>query len=80
MKIKIKLNDGTVKYSSNVTKRKFSGILSKLESQNADIAGEASVEYSKGYSNEFTFSSADELKNKISPCLEPALIAEFSGL
>lgn len=78
MSIRIVLDDKTSRYSSKLTKRKLSGMLTTLERQNADIAGTCTIEYSRGFWNAFSFKSSDEFLSKGLPCLEKDLIDEFS--
>lgn len=77
MKLKINFDNGTTRYTQNVSKRKFSAILTKLEPQDEDMSGSASVEYSRGFWNKFDFSNLTELRQKMEPCLERSLLDEF---
>lgn len=80
MKLQINLDDGMTKYTSNVSKRKFGGILTNLQAQNGSMAGSAFVEYAKGYRNSFDFSDLNDLKQKMDPCLEKELMNDFAVL
>lgn len=76
-KLKIKLSDGTTRYTKNVTQRKISGILTNLKAKSATIRGEARVEYAPDYYNEFDFNGEADFKRKVLPCIEKELVNEF---
>lgn len=76
-RLKITLDDGTVRYTENLTKRKVSGILTNLRNNMAIITGTARVIYSPAYYNEFDFDSEDDFKDKILPCIEKELVDDF---
>lgn len=79
MQVKINFKDGKVKYTRNVTQRKFSATYRALERENATFEGSVIVDYGNGYKNEFDFNNKEELMDKMSPCLEKELIDEFRG-
>ena len=62
MKLKLTLDDGTVRYTENVTKRKISGTLTSLKNKGVKIKGSARVTYSPNMYNEFDFAGQADFK------------------
>ena len=78
MRVVLNLNNKTYTYTTLLTKRKISGAISRLESQNGSFTGTCTVKYSAGNYNSFDFDSASDLRYKIGPCLEPELVREYA--
>lgn len=64
--------------SSNPSKRKMSGVISRLRKDMGSLSGSCRVTYGKGYENSFDFESEADLKYKLWPCIEQDTIKEFS--
>lgn len=77
MKVKINFNDKTYNYLNNPTKRKLSGLISRLASKKT-FSGTCIVEYKRSFFNEFDFVSYEDFIEKIDPCLDTQLIKDFS--
>ena len=73
----IRFNDKTTLTSTFITKRKV-GPASAIFKRNVDaFEGIAKVRYNSRDYNEFEFSSVDDFRDKILPCLEKELLNEF---
>lgn len=77
MKLKLILNDGTSKVSTNPTKRQISTFLTWAKEP---FIGTAIVQYKKDYVNEFDFDSIEDFKHKVFPCLEKDLVDSFKKI
>ena len=78
MRLNLKLNDGTVRYTENVTTRKVTGTLTNLSNNNAIFQGIAKVTYGHGHYNEFEFDGKKQFWDRFLPCIEKELVREYS--
>lgn len=74
MKLKITLGDGTTRTMSEPTKRKISNF---LQWTSEPFNGFAVVQYKKDFENSFDFSSMEDFKHKVYPCIEKDLVESF---
>ncbi len=75
MKVKINLHGETYKYLENPSGQKVAGLISMLKGKK----GYCEVIYSREYKNSFEFDGEKDLRNKLLPCVETALVKEFSN-
>lgn len=74
----LSLDDGTVRHTTILTKRKISGLLTELGNKSIPIQGTAKVEYTREYNNSFDFKNEETFLKQVLPCIEKELIDEFS--
>lgn len=81
VRINLNLDDGRYIYAPEATKRKIREVVKCAQGENANMAGRAKVIYGRvkdNYTNMFDFTSADDLLEKIMPCLEKELIQDYA--
>ena len=76
-RLNLTLDDGTVRHTTILTKRKMSGLQTELQGKGHIIKGRCRVEYSKEFFNEFDFTSGSDFRSKVEPCIEKELLDEF---
>ena len=79
MKINLKINGETHKYSSRALSWLNYEIALCWKSVERNSAGSCVVNYGKGYTNEFDFINYDDFYAKYNPCVEPALLKDLKG-
>lgn len=74
MKISINMNGKT----SVISFKKRNGILNRINTlaikEKGEVQGRVKVSYGGGFDNQFEFSSAADLKRKLTPCIERELL------
>ena len=73
MRVIVNISNGTYKVLVNPSKRKVSGLSTVLHGKD----GYCTVEYRRGWKNEFEWNGWDDFKKKVSPCIEKQLLKEF---
>lgn len=79
-RLKINFSDGTYTYSTLSLKRKIGLSSAVLKGKVGAFEGVARITYAPTYYNEFEFSSKEDFVDKIGPCMERELYAEFQAL
>ena len=79
MKIFIEING---KKNTIVFKQR-NGVLNRINTlamkETGKVQGRAKVSYGKGFDNQFDFTSVNDLKKKLVPCLEKELLRFVNG-
>ena len=66
-----------------ITFKQRNGVLNRINAlsmkEKGNVQGRAKVSYGKGFDNQFEFTTANDLKNKLTPCLEKELLRFVNG-